>query len=231
MGLHISGSGSKGKKNIYYYHCNSKCGYRYGSNLVNTAFEKELKIDNFHEGFSILLKEILLSNFKNIQQDVDSKKKEISIKTINLNHRLDSAREKYLEDKLDYEDYQMIKNESKKKIDDLEMELQNQKMTRKSIDIRAKLDQTPKTLPNLSQLYITGDNDTKKEILCSIFVEKLEFQELVFRTPKLNSALVQILLIKNQLKNKKKGRITHKSASSLRVTAKGFEPPTLRAEI
>ena len=90
------------------------------------------------------------------------KRKEIYSKIINLNNRLSSAREKYLEDKLDFEDYQLIKNESKKKIDALEMDLQNQKMTRKNSDIRTKLDQVLKVLPNLSQLYTTGDSETKK---------------------------------------------------------------------
>jgi len=40
-----------------------------------------------------------------------------------LNNRLDSAREKYLQDRLDFDDYQIIKNESKQKIDNLEMAL------------------------------------------------------------------------------------------------------------
>ncbi|WP_435524136.1 hypothetical protein [Chryseobacterium indoltheticum] len=84
------------------------------------------------------------------------------------------------------------------------MELQNQRLSRKNIDIRAKLDKVLNILPNLSQLYIKGDNETKNSILCSILAEKLEFQENTFRTPKLNSALSQIILINNQLQIKKK---------------------------
>ncbi|WP_313268736.1 hypothetical protein [Epilithonimonas vandammei] len=143
-------------------------------------------------------------NFKNIHRSLDIKKKEISSKIINLNHRLNSAREKYLEDKLDFEDYQLIKNESKKKIDALEMDLQGQKLTGKSMDIKTKLDQVLKILPNLSQLYATGDLDTKRIIVCSVFAEKLEFDETTFRTPRVNSALSSILLISNQLQSKKR---------------------------
>lgn len=143
-------------------------------------------------------------NFKNIHRSLDIKKKEISSKIISLNSRLNSAREKYLEDKLDFEDYQLIKNESKKKIDALEMDLQGQKLTGKSMDIKTKLDQVLKILPNLSQLYATGDLDTKRIIVCSVFAEKLEFDETTFRTPQINSALSSILLINNQLRSKKK---------------------------
>ncbi len=84
------------------------------------------------------------------------------------------------------------------------MDLQNQKLNRKTTDIRTKLDQVLKMLPNLSQLFATGDDETKKTIMCSIFAQKLEFQETAFRTPQINSALSSILLINNQLQNKKK---------------------------
>ncbi|MFC0346010.1 zinc ribbon domain-containing protein [Epilithonimonas hispanica] len=209
-GRHISGSGSKGKKNVYYYyHCNSKCGYRHSSNKVNSAFEKELEKYDYNESMNSLIKEIILRNFKSIQENIDSKKKEFSIQIANLINRLDSAREKYLEDKLDFEDYQIIKNESKKRIDELEMELQNQKLSRKNLDIKAKLDQVLDILPNLSKLYLKGDNETKSSILCSILAEKLEFEETTFRTPKLNSTLAQIVLINNQLRSKKKKKRKH----------------------
>lgn len=231
-GGHITGSGSKGKKNIYYYyHCNSKCGYRHNSDLVNCTFERELKKFEFNVGFSNLIKEILLSNFKNIEQNLNAQKREISTKITNLTNRLESAREKYLEDKLDFEDYQIIKNESKKKIDVLEIDLQNQKLNRTNTDIKNKLHQTLQILPNLSQIYTKGDDDTKKTLMCSIFSEKLEFAENTFRTPQLNSALSSILLINNILQSKKKGKITDKSDFSLRVTSEGFEPPTCGAEI
>lgn len=231
-GGHITGSGSKGKKNIYYYyHCNSKCGYRHSSDLINSKFERELKKFEFNVGFSTLIKENLLSNFKNIEQNLNAQKREISTKITNLTNRLESAREKYLEDKLDFEDYQIIKNEGKKKIDVLEMDLQNQKLSRTNTDIKNKLQQTLQILPNLSEIYTKGDDDTKKTLMCSIFSEKLEFEENTFRTPQLNSALSSILLINNQLQSKKKGKITDKSDFSLRVTSEGFEPPTLGAEI
>ena len=59
--------------------------------------------------FSNLIKEILLSNFKNIEQNLNAQKREISTKITNLTNRLESAREKYLEDKLDFEDYNSVK--------------------------------------------------------------------------------------------------------------------------
>ena len=191
------------------------------------AFENELLKYEYHDGINKLLKEVILTNFKYIQKNIDLQKKEISEQIVNLNNRLDRAREKYLQDRLDFDDYQIIKNESKQKIDNLEMALQNQKLSSQNTDIKVKLEQVLDILPNLSQLYIKGDNYTKSSILA----EKLEFQETAFRTPKLNSALAQIVLISNQLQSKKKGKITPKSDFSRQVTSEGFEPPTDGAEI
>lgn len=191
------------------------------------AFENELLKYEYHDGINKLLKEVILTNFKYIQKNIDLQKKEISEQIVNLNNRLDRAREKYLQDRLDFDDYQIIKNESKQKIDNLEMALQNQKLSSQNTDIKVKLEQVLDILPNLSQLYIKGDNYTKSSILA----EKLEFQETAFRTPKLNSTLAQIVLISNQLQSKKKGKITPKSDFSRQVTSEGFEPPTDGAEI
>ncbi len=85
------------------------------------AFENELLKYEYHDGINKLLKEVILTNFKYIQKNIDLQKKEISEQIVNLNNRLGSAREKHLQDRLDYDDYQIIKNESKQKIDNLEM--------------------------------------------------------------------------------------------------------------
>ena len=143
---------------------------------MNSAFEDELIKYEYHDGINKLLKEVNLSNFKYIQKNIDLQNKELSEQIGNLNNRLDSAREKYLQDRLDFDDYQIIKNESKQKIDNLEMALQHQKLLGKNIDIKVKLDQVLNVLPNLSQLYIKGDNSTQSSILA----EKLEFQEKAF---------------------------------------------------
>ncbi|MFP3599510.1 recombinase family protein [Chryseobacterium sp. SIMBA_029] len=231
-GEHISGSGSKGKLRIYYYyHCNSKCGYRHNSKIVNLAFEEQLKNMEFNDGAKQLLKEIILYNFKHIQKNVDDKKKDLSKQIQVLNKKLDSAREKYLNDMLDYEDYQLVKSDTKMRLDNLEIALHDRKLTRKNLDIKQKIDNALHVIPNLSKLYAKGDTETKRSILCSILAEKLEFEENAFRTPKLNSALDHILYINRKLRDKKDEQSIQKNALSVCVTAKGFEPPTLRAEI
>lgn len=67
-----------------------------------------------------------------------------------------------MEDKLDFEDYQLIKNEGKKKIDTLETERQEQQLSRKNSHIKNKLEKVLDVLPNLYNIYTKGDDNTKK---------------------------------------------------------------------
>ncbi|WP_435524135.1 hypothetical protein [Chryseobacterium indoltheticum] len=55
---------------------------------VNSAFEKELVKYDYHESINTLLKEIILSNFKYIQENIDGKKKELSEQIVSLTNRL-----------------------------------------------------------------------------------------------------------------------------------------------
>lgn len=71
----------------------------------------------------------ILSNFKYIQENIDGKKKELSEQILSLTNRLFSAREKYLEDRLDFEDYQIIKNESRKKLMSLKWNSESKAIT------------------------------------------------------------------------------------------------------
>ncbi len=84
----------------------------------------------------------------------------------------------------------MIKNESKKKIDALDMDLQNQKLSGKNSDIKTKLDQVLKILPNLSQLYTTGDSDTKKSYVLDFLTKNSNFVRLIFDHLQSNPTLI-----------------------------------------
>lgn len=57
-----------------------------------------------------LLKSILLDNYKQVTNDIGDKRKSISKEISLLNEKISNARDKYLADKLDEEDYKEIKN-------------------------------------------------------------------------------------------------------------------------
>ncbi|TZF93776.1 hypothetical protein FW781_19010 [Chryseobacterium panacisoli] len=190
----------------YYYRCKSTCGYRYSSNIVNKAFEKEISKYKYSEGVKNILNEIILLNYNNLLKRSNNKNKNISDQIKILNERLTNAREKYLSDRLDFEDYSIVKTEYKTKIEDLEFQHQHNRKKENTQKLKSEIDQALNIVNNISTLYKQGDMLTKRKILCSIFSEKLEFDENHFRTPKLNSALQHILLINNKLKKNKKDK-------------------------
>lgn len=77
-----------------------------------------------------------------------------------------------------------------KKIDALEMEMQDQNLNGKNSDIRTKLDQLLKVLPNLSQLYTTRNFDTKKSYVLDFLTKNSNFKRLIFDHLQSNPTLI-----------------------------------------
>ena len=74
-----------------------------------------------------------------------------------------------------------------KKIDALEMEMQDQNLNGKNSDIRTKLDQLLKVLPNLSQLYILI---LKKSYVLDFLTKNSNFKRLIFDHLQSNPTLI-----------------------------------------
>ena len=82
-------------------------------------------------------------------------------------------------------------------------------------------------LIEIQNLYVLSDLEDKHRLINTIFKENLVFENLKFRTPKLNSAAELIC------SNSGLSRIVNKKSDpnfeslSLKVGDEGFEPPTL----
>ena len=79
--------------------------------------------------------------------------------------------------------------------------------------------------------YIKYEIEGKRQLLGSIFPKKLHFENKKVRTADVNPILDKISSINSTYGGIKKWDKSKKLELSHRVTAKGFEPPTLRAEI
>ena len=74
---------------------------------------------------------------------------------------------------LDGKDFRLIKKECEDKITRLEASLSD--ISIKTLDIDSILNKAITTLLNLSSLYENGDISLKREIICSMYPEKLTF--------------------------------------------------------
>ncbi len=228
----LTASRSKGKKNYYhYYHCNSKCGFRHHSDKINELFEKELEKYEFSEAIKNLLKTLLKDNYKNFTGGIIDARKKLVQEIDEINLKVSKARDLYLLDKLDDDDYRQVKTECQKQTEVLEDKLRLMNAEGRETGISKKLDDALNTICNLSKLYAKADTEGKRAITCSMFPEKLVFDGTAFRTPRLNSIAEFIFLTNKALSKKKDRHKTSKVSNVSLVTPEGFEPPTVGAEI
>lgn len=87
---------------------------------MNELFKLEISKLEYNPIIKDLMKEILLDNYKQFTYDIEAKRKSISKETNLLNEKVASARDKYLADKLDEEDYKEIKSITRSQIEQLE---------------------------------------------------------------------------------------------------------------
>jgi site-specific DNA recombinase len=120
-----------------------------------------------------------------------------------INERVSKARDLYLSDKLDEDDYREIKSNGKLEAEKLEEELVCLVSETKAFDIQTKLENALNAVSNISNRYKQGDIETKRIIASSIYPKKPEFDGTEFRTDEMNSIAKYIFLINSALHNKK----------------------------
>jgi site-specific DNA recombinase len=226
-GKNLTASGAKGKsKTYYYYHCHYKCGFRFDSETLNELFEHEISKLEYNPIIKDLLQSILLDNYKQFTCDIEEKRKSVSKEINLLNEKVANARDKYVADKLDEEDYKEIKKITRSQIEQLEQELQLMVSESKELDIKTKIENALEGMENLANLYQQGDLETKRIIGCLIFPQKVEFDGKSFQTPKMNIVAQCIYQYNSGLGNKKNRHKRVKTSNVGLVTSTGFKPVT-----
>ncbi len=222
----LTGSASKGKYSLYYYyHCVSSCGCRYRAKFTNDKFVEELKKFKPHASVVDLYKIIIGSAYKKQCAQHQNGNKQLVEEIKRINERLNKARQLLLSEDFDPADYRTIKSECENKLMRLEAKLTDTTAsTPTTISIDKLIDKAVSTLSNLDIIYTEANVTRKREIISSIYPEKLSFDGMQYRTPRINEAVRLIYQIDNQLvsiKNRKDYDISHLSG---RVVPTGIEP-------
>lgn len=129
-----------------------------------------------------------MDNYKAFTGGIDDRRKLVSKKIDMFNDKVAKARDLYLSDKLDEDDYKEIKSSSKIEIERLEGELAHLVSENKSTDIQYKLEKAIEAVSNITKLYRQGDTESKQAIASSIFPNKLEYDGTTFRTLEMDQA-------------------------------------------
>jgi len=196
----LTASSAKGRsKHYYYYHCTVDCGFRHNSEIVNNLFVEELSKFSFNNGAEKVLKAILMQNFSTASNDINDECKMLKNKLNSIEQRIARARDMFIEDKLDEEDFKSIKNKYKPEIENLKLKMDSLKKLDDINDIEKKINQALEAITNISQRYNNANTIDKRAIVGLIYPEKLVFDGESFQTTIINSFANGVFLIKKGL--------------------------------
>ena len=116
-----------------------------------------------------------------------------------------------------------MKSEYSLKIEKLEAKLSG--LDQNDINIKNLLDKGIDVLLKLDNVYETADIDKKRDIINSMFPEKMHFENNSLRTGRLNEAVRYIYMMGNDLDGNKKGQNGSDSILSFQVRKRRFELP------
>lgn len=226
-GRMLTGSASKGRHNhYYYYHCSSPCGCRFRTENANSLFVRELKKYAPNPGMSDIYVITLKESYYEQTRSQQSDRKQIFSQIDELNYRLKNARELVADQKLDPEDYRELKLDCANKITVLEAKLAGSFQAEKSID--GLLNQAISNLCRLDTLYEEGTVTQKRQIIGSIYPEKLVFDGFQYRTARLNEAVRLIYRLGegfSEIKNRKSNKNLCLSGEVARTGIEPVFPP------
>ena len=201
----LTASASKGRNGRYhYYHCLASCGPRYACGQVNDQFVKELQKFKPQKGVTELFKLVVSKAFKGQTKNSQSEKKDVLNQIDLLNNKLSKARTLLLTSDIDPKDYRTMKTEIEEKLVRFEARLTEMTTSVSSpVNLEKILDKAVHALSNIDIVYNGSDTNQKREIIGSIYPEKLVFSESGYRTTKINEAAALIFQINSDLEQGK----------------------------
>ena len=220
----LTGSSSKGRHEYYtYYHCTKGCTCRFKANYVNGEFLRELKKMVPRPEVEGVCK-ITLTEAWDKQMPKEDERRNLLDQIKDYENRLANARDLVATRAIDPADFREMKSDYTIKIDKLKAKLSAS--DNEEINFIDLLVPGMKTLFRLDSIYENGDTEKKRQIIGSIYPEKLTFDGFRVRTARINEAARLIYSVGAGFDQKKTGQNSKISALSCQVGKTGFEPAT-----
>lgn len=225
----LTASASRGRKGgfYYYYHAQHSygCGCRYKADEVNKLIIEELVKFVPKPGMAELYKMVVIDVYKGFRNSAADGPKSITDQIAVIHTRMANAREMLFDEKLEPEDYALMKKECDEKLKRLEAALSDLKIQKSNTaSIDSMVLKAVKALSRLESIYEDGNAIMKRTLLGSIFREKLQFDGKSYRTRRINEVAMLIYQINNELGQKRNGKDREPSRLSRSVLRAGIEP-------
>lgn len=212
----LTASSSRGRNGYYhYYHCISACGVRFKADQVNQAMVAELGRWKPHEAvqalYSLLLEDVYTQESKSKRTQLHNLQEEMT----RVADRQKKARELLLSEALEADDYKAIKRECEQYMSRLEAKVAE--LSQDSVSVEPLVDKALVLLSNLDSVYVSADTKHKRDIIGSIYPEKLTFTEYGYRTARVNEAVQLIYNVGAAFSEIKMGQVEDLSSLSHQV--------------
>ena len=165
---------------------------------------------------------IMSDLYKKNGTDKTKQVKETQAEIDKLKQRIQNAQVLMLDAELSAAEYKSIKNQLLPEIESLERK--KVEILSSNDDYQKYLDRGFSLLKNIDKHFVAADLAGKQQIAGSIFIEKLTFDGIVYRTTKENKAVTLITAPSNGSKQNKSGKGGNNSALSTVVPRTGIEP-------
>ena len=223
-GSTLTGSASRGKlgTRYFYYHCRGGCPTRFHAKRANDEFAKLLSQISAKEEVMDLYHDILKEVFKENSKEKNCKGIKIKEEIDKNEKRIGEATQLMLDKQLDASEYRDIK----KRYDLINATLAREKVAIDSLDsnFMKYLKNGFSFLKNVDGYFENANTEVKQKIVCSIFTEKLVFENSQYRTPVFNEVVSLIMQENNELQKIKKGSDQNNLMTSRLVVRTGIEP-------
>ena len=223
-GATMTGSASTGNGGkYYYYHCSKDAKHlRCRADKANDDFARYLS--------ALIPNYAIISLYREVIKDIQGESRIVTRSQIAkveeeiLQHeaRLTAATNKFLDDKIDADTYNEVKQrvlvEKQACLTKLDM-LKNPKCA----DFEPQIKYAMSLINNLSHVIKEGRLDTKRELIGVMFPEKFDFDGKSYRTNTYNKVLDLIYLQTNELRVQKKRDSSDFPEKSLQVPPQGLD--------
>ncbi len=221
----LTGSASKGHTKYYsYYHCFDGCNCRFRADNINDLFVCELKKyiprPEMVDLYKITLSEAWYDQTNHLQDD----RKQLLAQIREQEEKLSYIRDLLSSKQIEPADFREMKTEYGGKLEKLEAKLSTS--NHDQINIGDLLNKGLDNLLKLDYVYETGDIEKKREIISSMYPEKLSFDGFSLRTTRINEAVRLIYSLDKDFGLNKNRTNENESHLSCQVGAAGFEPAT-----
>jgi site-specific DNA recombinase len=221
----LTGSASKGHSKYYsYYHCFDGCPCRFRADHVNNLFRYELKKyvprPEMVDVYKMILSEAWHDQTSHRQDD----RRGLLVLIKTLEEKLSYIRDLLSSKQIEPADFREMKAEYSSQLEKLEARLSA--YAHDHVDIDDLLNKGLSSLLKLDYVYETGEVDKKRDVISSMFPEKMTFDGTQLRTTRINEAVRLIYTLNTDFGQNRNRTSWSDTNLSCEVGMTGFEPTT-----